>query len=151
MKNNNILIILGNQLFPISEIKKIKPSKIFMAEDYGLCRQYKHHKLKILMFFIAMREYRDVLIKNGFNLYYHSIEEKNFKDPYESKLSKIIKKNKIKQVDYFEIEDHFFEKQIDIYKGISEIKWIKHESPMFIYSRSKFSDFEKKKFNTKTC
>ena len=30
------------------------------------------------------------------------------------------------------------------YKNLSNINWKKHESPMFIYTRDKFSDFHKK-------
>ena len=37
MKSNDLLVLLGNQLFPISEIKRINPNQIFMAEDYDLC------------------------------------------------------------------------------------------------------------------
>jgi deoxyribodipyrimidine photolyase-like uncharacterized protein len=92
MTNNEILLILGNQLFPIDYIKKTKVKKIFMSEDYNLANTHKHHKLKILMFFWAMRQYKDDLIKNGYEVYYHSIEDNDFKDPFESKFHKIIKK-----------------------------------------------------------
>ena len=144
MHLNNLLIILGNQLFPINELKKTNATNVFMSEDFNLCKKHKHHKLKILMFFIAMREYKEELIKNGFNVFYHSIEDKDFENPFEDKLSKIIKNNKIKQVNYFEIEDHFFDKQINQYKECSKVLWKKYESPMFIYSRRKFSEFEEK-------
>ena len=50
MPENKILLILGNQLFPIEHIKKTKVKSIFMAEDFGLTTKHKHHKLKILMF-----------------------------------------------------------------------------------------------------
>ena len=51
MADDNLLIILGNQLFPLEEIKKTGAKKIFMKEDLGLCTDFKHHKLKILFFF----------------------------------------------------------------------------------------------------
>ena len=50
MSNKEILLILGNQLFPLEYIEKTKVNKIFMAEDLGLTTNHKHHKLKILMF-----------------------------------------------------------------------------------------------------
>ena len=34
------------------------------------------------MFFLAMREYKDELKKNGYNLFYNSIEDDNFKDSF---------------------------------------------------------------------
>ena len=86
MSENKILLILGNQLFPIEHIKKTKVKLIFMAEDFGLTTKHKHHKLKILMFLWSMRQYRDNLIKNGFNVYYHSIEDDDFKDDFEKKI-----------------------------------------------------------------
>ena len=36
MPENKILLILGNQLFPIEYIKKTKVKSVFMAEDFGL-------------------------------------------------------------------------------------------------------------------
>ena len=60
MYDNEILLILGNQLFPIEYIKKTKVKKIFMAEDFGLATNHKHHKLKIFMFLASMRQYRAV-------------------------------------------------------------------------------------------
>ena len=62
MNDRDLLIVLGNQLFPINYIKNTRSKHIFMAEDYDLCTDYKHHKLKILFFFLAMREYRNNLI-----------------------------------------------------------------------------------------
>ena len=58
MNDRDLLIVLGNQLFPINYIKNTRSKHIFMAEDYHLCTDHKHHKLKILFFFLAMREYR---------------------------------------------------------------------------------------------
>ena len=68
MQKNHLLIILGNQLFPLEEILKINCKTIFMKEDLGLCTYFKHHKMKILYFLTAMREYRDYLIQNNFNV-----------------------------------------------------------------------------------
>ncbi|MGB0634587.1 MAG: cryptochrome/photolyase family protein [Paracoccaceae bacterium] len=140
-KNNQLLIILGNQLFPISEIKKTKAKIVFMAEDYSLCTEYKFHKLKILMFFCSMRAYRDELIKSGFKVYYHSIEDPDFKTPFNKKLNNTINLEKITKIKYFEIEDHSFEKKINDFKSISTIEWIQFSNPMFIYSREKFNSF----------
>ena len=47
-------IILGNQLFPISQISKLGSPFIFMAEDEELCSEPKNHKLKILNFLIIV-------------------------------------------------------------------------------------------------
>ncbi len=141
MSTNDLLLILGNQLFPIEHIKKTKVKKVFMAEDFGLTTYHKHHKLKILMFLWAMRQYRDELVENGYTVYYYSIEDKNFKISYEDKLLAAIKKYKIEKINYFEIEDHFFEDNLNKFIIKNKIKTKLIQNPMFLLSRAKFVEF----------
>ena len=141
MSTNDLLLILGNQLFPIEHIKKTKVKKVFMAEDFGLTTYHKHHKLKILMFLWAMRQYRDELVENGYTVYYYSIEDKNFKISYEDKLLAAIKKYKIEKINYFEIEDHFFEDFFNKFIIKNKIKTKLIQNPMFLLSRAEFVEF----------
>ena len=143
MQTNNLLLILGNQLFPLEYIKKTKVKKIFMAEDFSLTTYQKHHKLKILMFLWSMRQYRDQLVKNGFIVYYNSIDDKNFKDTYENKLLKILKDEKIRTISYFEIEDHFFEDRFNKFVSDNNLETKLFQSPMFLNSRAQFVEFAK--------
>ena len=143
MYDNEILLILGNQLFPIEYIKKTKVRKVFMAEDFGLTTNYKHHKLKILMFLWSMRQYRDNLIKNGYTVFYHSIDEESFHDKYENKLLKVIKNLNIKKLKYFEIEDKDFEDKITNFVNQKNIDYQIFQSPMFLTSREEFFEFAK--------
>tara|TARA_B100000767_G_C19728387_1_gene520501 strand:- start:214 stop:1707 length:1494 start_codon:yes stop_codon:yes gene_type:complete len=136
-----IQIILGNQLFPISEIKKLGSPFIFMAEDEELCSEPKNHKLKILNFLISMREYRDDLIKQGFKVFYTSIDEPDFNKPYELKLLKVLKQEKINEVFFYEIEDYSFEKKIKDLLDKNSIKFSIISSPMFLCPRDKFLKF----------
>mgnify|MGYP001242196376 FL=1 len=138
-----IQIILGNQLFPIGEITTLGPQFIFMAEDEELCSEPKNHKLKILNFLVAMREYRDELIKKGFKVYYTSIDEPEFIEPYELKLLKVLKKEKIDEVIFYEIEDYIFENKIKNFLDKNSIKFSILPSPMFFCSRDKFLKFSK--------
>ena len=141
MSTNDLLLILGNQLFPIEHIKKTKVKKVFMAEDFGLTTYHKHHKLKILMFLWAMRQYRDELVENGYTVYYSSIEDKNFNISYEDKLLAAIKKYKIEKINYFEIEDHFFEDIFNKFIIKNKIKTKLIQNPMFLLSRAEFIEF----------
>ena len=143
MQTNNLLLILGNQLFPLEYIKKTKVKKIFMAEDFSLTTYQKHHKLKILMFLWSMRQYRDQLVKNGFVVYYNSIDNKNFRDTYENKLLKILKDEKVRTISYFEIEDHFFEDRFNKFVSDNNLETKLFQSPMFLNSRSQFVEFAK--------
>ena len=141
MKSDRLLLIMGDQLFPREYIAQTKCRRIFMAEDLGLCTESKHHKLKILMFFTAMRAYRDALVKSGFEVFYHSISETSFAHSCEKKLSNIITKEQITEVNYFEIDDRPFQKKIEQFRSHSPAKWILHSSPKFICSRKKFFDY----------
>ena len=141
MSTNDLLLILGNQLFPIEHIKKTKVKKVFMAEDFGLTTYHKHHKLKILMFLWAMRQYRDELVENGYTVYYYSIEDKNFNISYEDKLLAAIKKYKIEKINYFEIEDHFFEDIFNKFIIKNKIQTKLIQNPMFLLSRAEFVEF----------
>tara|TARA_B100000029_G_scaffold430690_1_gene441787 strand:- start:123 stop:563 length:441 start_codon:yes stop_codon:yes gene_type:complete len=104
----NIFVILGNQLFEPSVLKSHGCNHVFMAEDHGLCTYEKHHKLKIYLFFCAMREYRDELINSGIQVSYFSLEQRDKAVDYTSFLHKFLKKNEIRQISLFEIEDRPF-------------------------------------------
>ena len=82
--SKTLLIILGNQLFNPIYLKKIKFDLIFMAEDYELCSYVKHHKLKILMFLLSMREYCSELRQNKYKVIYESLEDDSFREKYEN-------------------------------------------------------------------
>ena len=105
MVEKSLLLILGNQLFSIEDIKSLNPEKVFMAEDLGLSTYEKHHKLKILMIFSAMREKRDELKNNNIDVDYIEVEDSDFSLPFEEKLENCIKQNGIKTINIFEIED----------------------------------------------
>ena len=109
-----LFFILGNQLFPLKILDRIKKDHLFfMSEDYQLCTYERHHKLKILLFLSSMRSYADKLKENKFKLNYSKIDSTDFKKDYTKKLEKLLKMNKIKEVTSFEIEDKFFETKIN--------------------------------------
>ncbi len=136
----SLFLILGNQLFDKTHLKKFKDSIFVMIEDYGLCTYEKHHKLKILHVLSSMRSHAESLKKNKYKVEYISCE-RDFRRPYEEKLTKIIKKNKVEKLIYFEIEDKPFEKKI--HKLLKNLKLNSEtiSSPMFMNSRSDFKEY----------
>ena len=128
--NESLMILLGDQLFPIKYMHQTGCRRVFMSEDFGLCKQNKHHKLKILMFFTAMRAYRDELNKQGFEVFYHSVSDDGFSDSFEEKLEKIIVSNEIAEIHHFEIEDYFFSERIGRFISESELRCCEHPSPV---------------------
>ena len=145
--NKTLLIILGNQLFNPAFFKSIKFDFIFMAEDYELCSYIKHHKLKILMFLLSMREYCTELRKKKYTVIYKSLKEKSFKEKYEKKLDVVINEKKITKIIFFEIEDKFFEKRINKFAKKNNLTVEVHASPMFLFSREDFKSFANGKKN----
>ena len=78
-----LLLILGNQLFPLNNVEKFKKDHVvFMSEDYELCSYEKHHKLKILLFLSSMRSYAENLKKNNFKIIYTRIDSTDFRKNY---------------------------------------------------------------------
>ena len=138
MSTNTLLVLLGNQLFSIEEIKENQFDAIFMAEDYGLCTYEKHHKLKILMFLAAMREKRDELIANNFMIEYQDLERSGFEISYEDRLLNYVKENNITEVKMFEIEDKDFEHKLTACLADNKIPLTFMKSPMFLLERDDF-------------
>ena len=137
-----LFLILGNQLFPVSNFEEFRNDHIFyMAEDYELCSYEKHHKLKILLFLSSMRSHADQLKKKKFKLEYKKIDSNDFKKDYLEKLKKFIKMKRIKEITSFEIEDKFFEKKIENFIKKNDLIWNKIKSPMFLNSRAEFNDY----------
>ena len=145
MNQNTLLVILGNQLFPIEEIKKVGSKKIFMKEDFGLCTDHLHHKLKILFFLTAMREYRDYLKRHGFDLIYYQMDGENFYTPYLSILNQEILKHNIQQINYFEIVDNTFNGHFNEYISNTNKLFVEHKSPMFLNEKNKFDIYANNK------
>jgi len=141
MADHSLLIILGNQLFPIEEIKRTKIKKIFMKEDLGLCTNYRHHKLKIFFFLSSMRQYRDYLLENGYEVIYHSIDDQSFDVDFLKALDQEIKENSISDLGYFEIEDDEFNDKFKSFLKEKKIKTNEFQSPMFLCSKREFKDF----------
>ena len=140
---SSLFIILGNQQFPLCNIKKYKDTHhFFMAEVNELCTHFKYHKQKILFFLSSMREYKDLLEENDYSLTYHSLTKKNNGTSYTDYLDQYLTKNKaVKKITCFEIEDIFFEKTITNYCAKNKIELEVIPSPMFMTSREDFKEY----------
>ena len=137
-----LLLILGNQLFPLNKVEKFKKDHVvFMSEDHELCSYEKHHKLKILLFLSSMRSYAENLKKNNFKIIYTRIDSTDFRKNYIEKLKRAIASKNIKEVTSFEIEDKFFENKIKNFLNKSKIKLNYIKSPMFLNSREDFKNY----------
>lgn len=136
-------LILGNQLYAPKKWLSTIPKKtiIFMREDIELCTHFKYHKHKIIFFLAAMRKYAEELKKAGYSVHYEALgsQEKTIK--YDESLLSFIKKNKVTEIQTFEIEDKFFESRIQNLCQKNKILLSVLDAPMFLTTRSSFKEY----------
>jgi deoxyribodipyrimidine photolyase-related protein len=143
----SIVIVLGNQLFSPALLKARlgidwRDSSIFMREDRGLCTFTRHHKQKILFFLASMRSYAHELREAGFSVHYEFFGQDQL--TYVQSLTQFISENKIELITHFEVEDHFFEDQLDqALKSLPVSRRILN-SPMFLTQRETFREYLRK-------
>jgi len=142
---SNFFVILGNQLFEPHYLTKIGCKEVFMAEDVGLCTNFKYHKSKLYLFLAAMREYNDELINNSIKTNYFKLESRNDSDEYTSFLIKFLNSKKINKIHIFEIEDKSFEKVFIDTLSKANIAIETHKTPMFLFTRDDFVPMAKGK------
>ena len=92
---SKFFVILGNQLFNPKILKKNGCSEVFMAEDFGLCTYFKHHKLKLYLFLAGMREYRDELQNESITVNYLELSSRKNGESYVDSLIKFLNKKKL--------------------------------------------------------
>jgi deoxyribodipyrimidine photolyase-related protein len=131
------LVILGDQLFPISFYKDYKLLPVFMSEDSGLATHFKYHKHKIAFFFLSMRTYADKLNNEGFNVNYHKLTKVSFF----SRLKSFVKEQQLTKIVMAEIQDKFFEKEMGMFCSEQNVILEFIGSPMFLCSRAQFRTY----------
>ena len=137
---NNLLVILGNQLFPLEYISQLNINKVYMKEDIELCTYFKHHKMKLTLFLTAMRDYRDLLKKNHFEVHYKPFKlDQKTNSKYIDDLRIFIKKNKINRLYVYDIIDKFFKKKFLTLSNEVDLTFI--PSPMFFLSQEDLKEY----------
>ena len=142
---SKFFVILGNQLFNPKILKKNGCSEVFMAEDFGLCTYFKHHKLKLYLFLAGMREYRDELQNESISVNYFELSSRNKGESYVDSLIKFLKKKKLSEINIFEIEDKGFEEEFLNTLKAANVTVNIFKSPMFIFERYEFVSMAKGK------
>ena len=110
----NLLLTLNNQLFSPEHIKTNYKSKdkltVFLKEDYELLNYHQFHKHRTILYISGLRTYKAELETKKYDVDHYPLA--NNKESIETTLLNSIKKNKIKKVYFYEIEDKFIEKRI---------------------------------------
>ena len=135
-----MLVVLGNQLFPLRNLPEPGSMPVFMAEDVGLCTYEKHHQQKIVLFLAAMRAYADELRAAGYELHYVALDTGDAR-PYEEKLADAMRACGAQRLVHFEIEDKPMEQRLVDWANTEGLDREELSSPMFTCSRQRFADF----------
>lgn len=139
-KSGSILVVLGNQLFPPSQLADQPARTVFMAEDMSLCTYVRHHQQKIVLFLAAMRSYADELRDAGFEVIYRELDPDG--DPgYEARLKEAMEECSAKEIVHYEIEDKAMETRIIDFAEENDFARREIASPMFLCSREDFAEF----------
>ena len=141
---SKLMLVLGNQLFPIEHVKAVKPDAVFMAEDLGLCTYVRHHQQKIVLFLAAMRSYRDELEAAGFKVHYTKLDVGSAAS-YEDRLAAVIDEVSADSLVHFEIEDKAMESRIREFAEARSLQREEVQSPMFLTTRAAFAKYASNK------
>ena len=137
-----LLVILGNQLFPMEHLPTPDKARVFMAEDFGLCTYVRHHQQKIVLFLAAMRSYADALRAAGYDVDYRRLDTGD-KKSYEAKLQENLLESGTTGLVHFEIEDKAMEKRLIEFADSEDLERKELQSPMFTCTRDDFAAFAK--------
>lgn len=142
MAYRKLALIPGNCLFPNHEALAPDDSTLFfMAEDHGLCTHFRYHKHKLVLFLSAMRSHADEIRKNH-SLHYQKLNEENSEMSYADRLRTCLRDNQeISEVVTYDLEDHFFRRQIQDFCHKHKLKLKIVPSPGFLTTQGEFKDW----------
>ena len=135
-----LLVVLGDQLFPPDYVAESGCRAVFMAEDWGLCTDVRHHQQKIVLFLAAMRHYADTLRENGYSVHYQELETDDPPD-YEGRLEAVVRSLGVTRIVHFEVEDKPMEQRLLAFAERLGLERHVLSSPGFLCSRERFADF----------
>lgn len=139
--SRSCLLILGDQLFPLAEVRKCGDVReVFMAESLDLCTHFNYHKQKILLFLASMRHYRDELLAHDYRVHYHPLDDSDTRS-FIAKLQAFLEKNQIQTLHHFAISDRHVEEQIRSLCQQLNIQRHEQETPGFLTSRNDFASY----------
>jgi deoxyribodipyrimidine photolyase-related protein len=127
-------ITLGDALFA----PKDSSDWYFMAEGVDLASHYTYHKLKLVLFFSAMRAFSDSLDKTKLT-YIQFDKQRRFFDA----LLEVIVAKRIKNISLYEIDDVFFEKEFIAFCTDNQLEYTFYPSPKFLLSVDEFVNYRR--------
>jgi deoxyribodipyrimidine photolyase-related protein len=140
-QHRQLIVLLGNQLFPTRRLRNYKAAMVFMAEDHASCTYVRHHKHKLVLILSAMRAHADALRKAGLKVHYERLEESPPELSYTDKLLRVVRQVGCRELLHFEIEDKGMERRIATFAKRHGLRRTVLPSPMFVCSREDFAEW----------
>ncbi len=142
-----LLLILGNQLFPVTHVKAQRPHRVYMSEDAFLCTHFRYHQQKLTLVLSAMRAYADALRLAGIEVDYQRLEDTITAsaipqpEDFGARLETFIHTHAVTELVYFEVEGKAMQQRIRATAQAAGINPTEVSSPMFSCSRERFQNF----------
>ncbi len=106
---NNLVLVLGDQLWlesPALEYAKSEDDRVVMIEVAEEARYVPQHKIRLVLFFSAMRHFRDDLREKGYSVCYSALDDEANKGAIGAELKRWIKQQSPRQVVCLEPGDY---------------------------------------------
>jgi deoxyribodipyrimidine photolyase-related protein len=133
-----VFLVLGNQLFPPSHLRRWQSALFFMAEDYESCTYVRHHKHKLILTLSAMRAHAEQLRADGFRVNYVKLGGEQDRLNYTDKLRRLLSRTGFQEIIHFEIEDKSMERRIERFARRYRLRRTVLPTPMFMCPRDDF-------------
>ena len=135
-----LLVLFGNQLFPLVHIAHAEPECIFMVESGRMCRRYQTHSQKLVLILSAMRSKADALRDAGYRVVYTKLEESQNR-PFSDLLDDHLCDHAYEALVHFETESAAMEAMLESLAEEHGLARHSLESPMFVTSRAAFEEY----------
>ena len=137
---NALLLILGNQLFPLDQVLALEPAAVFMAEDQYLCSHFRYHQQKIVLVLAAMRAYADELRGAGLVVHYTKLDAESELTINEAVID-CLQSHGYASLLHFEVEGKAAQANLALAVKAASVACQTIPSPMFLCDRQRFAAF----------
>jgi len=138
---SKLLVVQGNQLFPLESFRHQKNALIYLSEDYEACTYLQHHKHKLVLILAAMRAHADMLREAGHNVLYEKLTDHPADRAYTEKLKRVVDKYGCTSLAHFEMPDKPATRRMERFAEKHGLRYRTMSSPMFLTSRQDFADW----------
>ena len=109
MACNNLVIVLGDQLWaesPALEHATAVDDRVVMIEAREEATYIPQHKIRLVLFFSAMRHFRDDLKDRGYSVSYSALDDHDNSGSIGAELKRLVQRHKPKQLVCLQPGDH---------------------------------------------